>query len=210
MVSSMAEQPQKPTLNEAKEKLRTLGRRYVDRLERARRIYIEERAAVLGQHRDVEYEIKSRIAKHYGIPYRAVCFAGSAQLGFSINKDRLFVPAASDLDVACVDLGLFERAWTDAVSVTRAFTDETKFSGLEPKEIQLFKESILRRGMIRVELMPRSDQSNKWRRFEESLSRSFAQHFGKISCAIYMSEYAFCWKQDTTLQEFLGPLSNGK
>lgn len=204
MVSGMTEQRDQSALDDTKEQIRNLGKKYADRLERARRIYIEERAAVLGLRRDDEYAIKSRVSEYYSIPYGAVCFAGSAQLGFSITKDRLFVPATSDLDVACVDLGLFERAWTDIVSVTRAFTDETKFSGLKPQDIQLFKESILRRGMIRVELMPRSDQSNKWRLFEEGLSRRYTQLFGKISCAIYMNEYAFCWKQDSTLQEFLG------
>jgi hypothetical protein len=203
-VSRMAKELEVPVLNALKETVRDFGKKYRDRFQRARRIFVEERAVALGAFRDTEYEIKELISKFFEVPYRTICFAGSAQLGFSIYKDRLFVPASSDLDVACVDMGLFEMAWADIVSTTRAFTDETKFSGLTPDEIRLFKESILRRGMIRVELMPRSDLSNKWKRFEQGLSRNYPRQFGKISCAIYMGEYAFCWKQDATLESFLG------
>lgn len=177
---------------------------YRERFDRARRLFVEERAQALTTQRHIEYEIRARICEQFGIPYRTVCFAGSAQLGFSIHKDRMFLPASSDLDVACVSLRLFEQAWADVVSTTRAFTDETKFSGLRPQEINLFKDSILRRGMIRVESMPRSDLSAKWQQFEQALSRRHAREFGKISVAIYMSEYAFCWKQDASLAVFLG------
>lgn len=180
--------------------VRNLGSTYRDRFQRARRIFIEERAAALVNMREKEYIIKSAVSQHFSVPYTSICFAGSAQLGFSTYKNRLFKTASSDLDVACIDMGLFERAWVDVVSTTRAFTDETKFSGLDNYEVQRFKEGILRRGMIMVELMPRSDMSLRWQAFQQRLSRTYTDVFGKISCAIYMSEYAFCWKQDSSIQ----------
>lgn len=190
-------------LSVIKQAVREIGRLYVDRFERARRLFVEERACALRTDRATEYRIKSEVSKFFDVPYQAVCFAGSAQLGFSIYKDRLFVPATSDLDIACVNGRLFESAWTDVISSTRAFTDETKFSGLRASEIDLFKQSILRRGMIRIELMPRSKLSSSWQQFEERVSRANVTLFRRVSIAIYMNEYAFCWKQEASLAAFL-------
>lgn len=183
--------------------VRRIGARYINRLDRARRLFIEERACALTQDREAEYDIKSEASRFFNVSYSSIAFAGSAQLGFSIPKERLFVRARSDLDIACISPTLFQESWTDVISTTRAFTDETKFSGLQPDKIKLFKESILRRGMIKVRLMPRSALSLKWQSFEDRLSRKHSKIFGSVSVAVYLNEYAFCWKQDAALDGFL-------
>ena len=164
---------------------------------------MEERAAALTQQREVEYLVKKQVSSFFGIGYTEVAFAGSAQLGFSVHKNRLFRRGMSDLDVALVSPALFQQAWMNVIDATSAFTDETKFSGLNSAEIEAFKSAILRRGMIRVELMPKSELSIAWRSFEDQVGRRYAAHFKSISFAIYLNEYAFCWKQDSAISSML-------
>lgn len=137
-----------------KTRVLTLAGKYSDRLRRARRLFIEERAIALASDREVEYSVKESISQFFGIKYSEVAFAGSAQVGFSAHKNRPFLKAVSDLDVACVSSNLFQVAWADVITATRAFTDATKFAGLRQEEVDRFKDGILRRGMIRVAIMP--------------------------------------------------------
>ena len=190
-------------LEEAKKKFRDIAGQYRDRLSRSRRLFLEERAAALSSSREIEYQIKERISRFFDIKYSEVAFAGSAQVGFSPHKNRMFVPGTSDLDVACVSVGLFQRGWMDTIASTRAFTDLTGFSGLTHEEIESFKDGILRRGMIRVEIMPRSTLSLEWKDFESELSRLYPATFKSVSVAIYINEYAFCWKQDSAINSIL-------
>lgn len=190
-------------LDQLRSAVRNVAARYRDRLQRARRLFVEERAAALCDKREIEYEIKESIAEFFRIRYVDVAFAGSAQLGFSVVKDRLFEPAVSDLDVACVSPQLFQTAWVDVCQTTRAFTDFTKFGSLSVAEVEHFKSNIVRRGMIRVDLMPSSILSNGWRDFASLLSRRHSALFGSVSFAIYLNEYAFCWKQDSALSAII-------
>lgn len=188
-----------------KARVRAMGARFPDREQRARRLFVEERAASLHFERDREFAIRTAISGFFGVPYSAVAFAGSAQLGFSVHKDRLFEPGVSDLDAACVDVGLFQRAWIDVIEATRSFTDATPFGRRPSSEIKLFKDQILRRGMIRLDAMPRSTLSLEWNAFMERVGRDHAAMFQRVSLAIYMNEYAFCWKQDSALTTLMEP-----
>jgi len=192
------------SLDDLKRHVRAISAKYDDREQRARRLFIEERAASLHFQREREFTIRTDISQFFNIAYSAVSFCGSAQLGFSIHKDKLFEPAASDLDAACVDVELFQKAWIDVVTITRAFTDLTPFGTRAAGKIDLFKEQILKRGMIRVDAMPQSELSLSWSRFQGELSRQHAVIFRGITLAIYMNEYAFCWKQDSALSRLIG------
>jgi hypothetical protein len=182
-----------------KQAVRAISARYADREQRARRLYIEERAASLHLDREREFRIRTDISEYFGVSYSAVAFAGSAQLGFSIHKNTMFEPTVSDLDAACIDAGLFQKAWVDVVSSTRGFTDPTPFGRRGEEKIARFKEQILKRGMIKIDALPLSDLSREWSHFEGVLSRRHTSIFRRITLAIYMNEYAFCWKQDSSL-----------
>lgn len=187
-------------LEQLKQRVRGIGTGYAnDREHRAKRLFIEERAASLHFDRENEFLIRNDIARFFDIPYAAVAFAGSAQLGFSIHKDKLFEPGVSDLDAACINATLFQRAWSDVIETTRAFSDGTPFGRRSAQDIEQFKDQILRRGMIRIDAMPQSDVSRKWSAFQGRLSRKHTALFQRISIAVYMNEYAFCWKQDSAL-----------
>jgi hypothetical protein len=187
------------TLDLLQKHVRDIGAKYPIRRDRTRRLFVEERAAAFHEKRDREYAIKSEISKHFGVPYAHVCFTGSSQLGFSIQKERLFQVGISDLDAACVDIALYGEAWENIVKTTRAFSDYTAFGSMSREKIDLFQRQILRRGMILIDFMPTSKLKQKWTQFLGTLSRQNSDLFGSITLAIYMSEYAFCWKQDSVL-----------
>lgn len=191
-------------LSALKSAVREIGKRYPDRYDRARRLYVQERAVALQNDRDTEYKIKAEVHKYFDIPYSDVLFAGSAQLGFSAYKDTLFAPSRSDLDIACVNTRLFQRAWIDVIEESNAFSNGSAFGSMKAGEIELFKESILKRGMIKISSMPNSHLAIRWRQYESSLTRRYAAHFGGVTVAIYMNEYAFCWKQDSSLKLVCG------
>ena len=177
-------------LEDLKRHVRIIGARYPDREQRARRLFIEERAVSLQQERDREFAIRTEISTFFSVAYSAISFCGSGQIGFSIHKNKSFEPCVSDLDVACIDVELFQRAWVDVVSTTRAFTDLTPFGKRNAKHIESFKEQILRRGMIRIDAMPQSPLSRSWSQFQGQLSRKHTAIFRNINFAIYMNEYA--------------------
>ena len=190
-------------LNKLKEAVRAVGKKFPDREERARRLFITEVPAALSWQRDREFAIKTSISQQMSIPYTAVSFCGSAQLGFSVHKNKLFQTGISDLDAACIDAGLFQRAWMDVIRTTRSFTDLTPFGHTPSGLINQFRDQIVRRGMIRVDAMPLSDLSSEWSAFQDALSRKHHSNFQRISIAIYMNEYAFCWKQDSILSQII-------
>jgi hypothetical protein len=186
-------------IEDLKRRVRLISGKYTNREDRARRVFIEEGPQTFD--RDRQFEIRTAISQFYEIPYSAVHFCGSAHLGFSAQKNRLFIPAESDLDAACADTGLFQAAWQDVVSTSRAFTDQSCFRTRRSDQIKLFMDQILRRGMIKVEMMPYSKRSRSWVRFQDDLSRQHSGIFRKVTIAIYINEYAFCWKQDSTLAQ---------
>lgn len=191
-------------LDQIKDHLRGIARAYTDKEERARRLYIEERAFALKDKRDIEFSLKTDISNFFQIPYSNVSFCGSGQIGFSIKNNRAFDPFSSDLDVACINGDLYQKAWKDIITTTGAFNDESCYSGMSRGQIDLFKAQILRRGMILVDFMPKSNLSLEWRRFQDEMSRKFGKFVKSVTVAIYINEYAFCWKQDSALTELMG------
>lgn len=191
------------TLEDLKASVRSIGIRFPNREERARRLFLTKSPVSLQDDQDREFRIKSDISRFFSIPYSSVSFCGSAQLGFSVHKDTLFEPRRSDLDVACIDPYLFQQAWADVIDVTRAFTDLTPFARRPRDQIENFRDQIVRRGMIRVDAMPISSMSRNWAVFQDSVSREHSSYFKRISFAVYINEYAFCWKQDSVLSSLM-------
>lgn len=191
------------TMDALKTRVRDICQNYKVREQRARRMFIEEKAASLHFQREREFSIRRDIAEFYKVPHSAVSFAGSAQLGFSAHKNKLFEPAISDLDAACISADLFQLAWIDVVSTSHGFTRLSSFGSTPLSRIELFKQQILRRGMIRIDAMPISALSRSWSDFQDAISARHTAVFSKITMAIYMNEYAFCWKQDSALTDIL-------
>src|SRR4051812_39519015 len=115
------------TVDECRTALRSALSGQNDVISQVRRAYFDRPSYALSDKHDVEFEIKKRVANRYSIPFRSVVFAGSAQLGFSPQQDTLFRPGGSDLDIACIDAGLYQRVWQVIIRRTRAFNDLSGF-----------------------------------------------------------------------------------
>lgn len=200
----MANEAHSAVLGQLKTAVQKICRPYKDREQRARRLFMQERAASLHGDQHREFQIKTKVSKFFDISYSSVSFCGSAQIGFSIHKNRLFVPGESDLDIAIIDTNLYQKAWIDIITTTRAFSDPTPFSPKTSTHIELFQSQILRRGMIRISAMPKSAIKQRWTQFEHEIGLEHTDLFKTITIAIYINEYAFCWKQDSSIAQLTG------
>ncbi|WJI79594.1 MULTISPECIES: hypothetical protein [unclassified Mesorhizobium] len=195
------------TADERREALQRLIAPYHDTITRARRVFFDKASFALDGKHETEFAIKQRIASRYSIAFRSVLFAGSAQLGFSPQKDTTFEPGKSDLDVACIDNGLYQRFWEVVLRATRAFSDDSTF--ISDFHRERMKEGILRRGMILLEYLPKCPERNSEKSFMDELGKDHSAHFSRITVAVYMNEYAFCWKQASALNLVRG-ITNAK
>jgi hypothetical protein len=190
------------TVDELREDLRKTLQPYPDVITRVRRVYFDRPSFALADKHEVEFEIKHLVADRYNIPFRSVVFTGSAQLGFSPQKDTEFKRGNSDLDIACIDARLFQWVWQSVITATKAFTDLSGFN--DYRHAERLQDQLLRRSMILFDYLPRSRDRMEEQRFVDGLSQRFRTHFGRVSIAVYMSEWAFCWKQQSALGTILG------
>ncbi len=192
-------------LAERRRYIKSLVQSFPDRFAQVQRVYLEEPSYCIGDRRSVEFSIKSSIAKYFGVPYRSVIFTGSAHLGFSPVKGTLFSASSSDLDVAVVSTALYERYFQMVLSQTKAFTDLRGFTqrgGLAAsRDLQ---DKISRRGMMPLWRLPLSSEVVGDEAFLAALSQKNTAWFAGISVVIYINEYAFCWKQASTLDVLRG------
>jgi hypothetical protein len=175
---------------------------YNDVVTKVRKAYLDRPSAALAGKHEIEFEIKRLVSDRYSVPFRSVVFTGSAQLGFSPHKDTEFELGKSDLDVACIDIHLYQKVWEVILSVTKGFNDLSKFQNT--KHASLLQNHMLKRGMILLDYMPNCQERTKEREFLDSLSRPYRRMFTRVSLAIYMNEWAFCWKQESALANILG------
>tara|TARA_R110002124_G_scaffold9500_4_gene48707 strand:- start:1525 stop:2151 length:627 start_codon:yes stop_codon:yes gene_type:complete len=171
-------------------------------IDRARHLYLDRQSFALADKHQNEFAIKSKVAERYKIAFRSVVFTGSSQLGFSPVKDTMYEVGRSDLDIACIDAKLYIEFWEAAVGASGAFSDQSKFGSAE--KLSRFKDQISRRGMILVDFMPKSTLKSAEIAFQDELSRNYRRFFGRVSIAIYMNEYAFCWKQSSAINALMG------
>lgn len=201
----LAEQAVMSEFENRRKSLQNIARSVSSRAERTRRIFLSEPSFAFRDDRTPEFEIKSAIAEYFGCPYGSVIFCGSAQLGLSPHKDRVFTPGRSDLDVAITDFWLFQQAWSKLVDYTRAFSNLTVFPRrpMIEKEIEYIKSALVRRGMISLKSMPRGKYFDDARNFLDIFSGQYSSIISEINVAFFLSEEAFIWKQDSALQLIL-------
>lgn len=193
-------------LEDRKDEIRKIIRAHRDPRSQARRVYLDRPSFAMADKHDIEFEIKSKIADRYKIPFRSVIFTGSAHLGFSPQKDTEFEVGVSDLDVAAVSSDIYLHFWHEILRVSRGFTDESVFS--RAHHIERLKDHILRRGMILLDYMPNCTLKTSEMSFLDALGRRYNLLFGRIALAFYLSEEAFCYKQRSALIEIMG-IENG-
>jgi hypothetical protein len=129
------------------------------------------------------FELKSDIARKFGVHHSAVLIVGSGKLGFSIvgKKRYRYFNDASDLDIALISESLFDGLWLDAY-------EYWKSRSYWP-EYEQFKEYLFR-GWIRPDKLPPANtfrRTNDWWEFFRELTAS--QKFGpyRIRAGLYRS-----------------------
>ena len=136
-----------------------------------RRVYLCYPTHALIGHEDKQYEIFNEISCHFSIPIMSIQVAGSAKTGHSFHKKTKFNPNESDLDIAIIDVGLYQRYMEIAFRETRGYSDKTKFelkNGVSKADEYI---EYIAKGIFRPDLMPSCVERGEWNSFFGNLSR---------------------------------------
>ena len=154
-----------------------------------RRIFFYRPSPISEAENDPIFSIFDEVAKKFNIPWKAIYISGSAQTGHSLYKNTDFDPKSSDLDLAIVDPGIFQKYSEISSITTKGYRDNTAFPSRDYCEnVQsLFLEG-LAKGYFRPDLMPVCESQRSWERFFRDLTNKHRKKFKSINCAVYFSQ----------------------
>lgn len=129
--------------------------------------------AVFNGNEDTYYEFRKRIANRFDINFHEVFVTGSAKLGFSPHKKKVF-DYDSDIDIAIISAGLYERIMLSIHDYQMELRENRKaVSYFELNGYHRFLEYGAM-GWMRPDLLPTSFRVNKlksdWFDFFDSIS----------------------------------------
>ncbi len=165
----------------------------------ARRIFSFDSSPVLDSCRDDWFDICQAVADKFSVPLRRIYLSGSAQTGYSYFKATEFTPGESDLDLAVVDPGLFQRFCEISYRATSGYTDQTKFGSVD--DYRRFR-NLVAKGFFNPYLMPHCTEKQDWFEFFNRLGSPHVSTFRSINCAVYFSETFFEGKQVDVIREY--------
>jgi hypothetical protein len=166
--------------------------------------FLLDRAAYFADKPELYLRLKSSIAEITSADLAEVRICGSAYWGRRFRDCSPFEPGVSDLDVALISPALFCRCMAEAREVSKNFTDQTVF----PKSSKIipsfeeFQAYAFRKGIIRVDLLPRTKTQRVLIKASDDISRDFLEHFEKITFSIYDSALSFAVKQASAAEKF--------
>lgn len=168
-----------------------------------RRLFYFWRSPISRLHENAIFNIFNEVAGKFGVPFKAIYVSGSAQTGHSLYKNTDFIEGESDLDLAIVDAGLFQKYSEISYVASNNYRNLTKFP--KRKDINdvphLFKEN-LARGYFRPDLMPDCEENRQWKSFFRGLSTRYIETFKSVNCGIYMSPTFFERKLTQVLENY--------
>ncbi len=146
---------------------------------------------------DMQFDIYNEISEYFNISINSIKAAGSGQTGHSFYKNTDFNPGKSDLDIAIIDLNLFNRYIEIVYKNTNGLRDRSKF-----KDDGTYKQycSYLAKGIFRPDLMPYCKERREWFAFFNKLSERYFELFKDINAGIYASQQFFEFKQAESLE----------
>lgn len=140
--------------------------------------------AVFNGNEDAYYEFRERIAKKFEINFHEIFITGSAKLGFSPHKKKLF-DYDSDIDIAIISAALYDRIMSSIHDFQMELRENRKtVTYAELKKYHKFLEygAI---GWMRPDLLPTSFRvrqlKNDWFDFFDSISHGRSQ-VGNYQC----------------------------
>lgn len=149
---------------------------------------------------DIQFEIFNSISEFFDIPITSIKVAGSGQTGYSYHKKKEFEVGKSDLDIAIIDLSLYNKYIEICYNNTNGLRDYTKF-----RDQDTFKQYCknLARGLFRPDLMPRCKEKSEWFEYFGKLSEKYFKEFKNINAGIYASQKFFEHKQAESIDKYL-------
>jgi hypothetical protein len=163
-------------------------------------VYVVYQTAAMKGLDDMKFDILYAVSEKFQVNINNVLIAGSAQTGESFHKSTTFNSKTSDLDIAIVDSGLYEKYLQITHTTTRDYSDLSGFSRKEGVSVHKDFLENLGRGFFRPDLMPTCSQKNDWFHFFQELSKKYYNNFESINCGIYSSLHFFQMKQTNNIE----------
>lgn len=133
--------------------------------------------------------LKTQIAKHFSIEIIKIYMVGSAKLGFSIAKTKLWKPFDddSDIDMVIISENVFDQFWENLSDLNTSLYNRSE---REEEKFNSFLKYFFR-GWIRPDFLPiRHEKTQEWLDYFKSLSyKEFGPY--KITGAIFRNEFFF-------------------
>ena len=189
-----------------KENLKENKRRRSTSREMARKLYLSYPTSAFVDKHEVEYEIRNRVRNLYQIPISSVQVIGSAKTGFSLIKKTDFKRGESDLDLAVVDVSLFNRLWETSYEASNGF-EANKFQDILINGVAKAgsgKERFLDylyRGVISPDFLPAGTYRAKIFQDFARITDSYKDDFKKISAFFYCNEFFLQEKLKDTIDK---------
>ncbi|WP_039914888.1 hypothetical protein [Cellvibrio mixtus] len=168
-----------------------------------RKVYLAYPTKALIGDEERQYQILNDISCFFNVPIMSIQVAGSAKIGRSVHKQRDFEPGNSDLDIAIIDLGLYQKYMEKIFNVTKGYSDQTGFQIRDGRSTAEEYLSYLTRGIFRADLMPVCEERKSWNQFFGQLSLRHGDLFKSINAGIYMSQSFFESKQRSVIRNYI-------
>lgn len=164
-----------------------------------RKIFITYPTFAFTEMLEAEFDILNSISDYFQIPITSIQVVGSSKTGYSYHKSTIFVKGTSDLDIAIIDPGLYQKYCEIVAQVTKGFADLSKFKRTSDVNNYLSYCKYLAKGIFRPDLMPTCEAKKNWFNFFNKLSNNYVDDFSDINAGIYFSQKFFEQKQAETI-----------
>lgn len=163
------------------------------------------------------YEFRKRIGEKFKIPFYEIYVTGSAKLGFSPFKRKVF-DLDSDIDIALVSPNLFELIMSDIAEYQMQFRKNRRV--VRDQELRMYHEFLeyVALGWIRPDKLPVSFQmkavKDDWFEFFRGISYgksevgNYQVNAGVFKSYMHLEHYTFSGVKDLKRRE-LREMSNG-
>lgn len=168
----------------------------------SRKIYLGYPTEIFIDKEEMQFDIFSRIKERFEINYLDIQVCGSSKTGFSLIKEREFIPGQSDLDIAIINQNLYQKFLEKSHEITGGFSDLSSFPTIkgERSDRQFFAN--LSKGYFNPLAMPQCRKRSNWLDFFRQLSNNYYELFKNINASVYSSEYFFESKQEVCISRY--------
>lgn len=166
----------------------------------ARKIFLTYPTKAFVGEEELQYAVLNEVSERWSVPISSIHVAGSAQIGVSLHKGTPFTAGKSDLDLAIIDSSLFIKYMEAVMTMTRGYSDMSRFPYVHGVSAASQYLQYLQKGMLMPGRIPPSPLRAEWDNFFGLLSSRNSTSFKSISGMIYLSERFFESKQRSVIK----------